>query len=155
MLRCRGGLLSSHSGIRTSGITLSTPVFRPGEFHGLCSPRGRKESDREWLWNFYSPYSVALLISFLLARVQFPRRLCSSFTALLPMMCHCLSFESRPCEFLHLRIPFIVYLCLMLAVSEIKYALMKPSNEFTVWNYLLITKVSPSLSQHIAFWLLC
>ena len=27
-----------------------TPVFWPGEFHGLCSPRGRKESDTtEWL----------------------------------------------------------------------------------------------------------
>ena len=24
---------------------LPTPVFRPGEFHGLYSPRGRKESD--------------------------------------------------------------------------------------------------------------
>ena len=24
---------------------LPTPVFWPGEFHGLCSPRGRKESD--------------------------------------------------------------------------------------------------------------
>ena len=24
---------------------LQTPVFRPGEFHGLYSPRGRKESD--------------------------------------------------------------------------------------------------------------
>ena len=25
---------------------LPTPVFWPGEFHGLCSPRGGKESDR-------------------------------------------------------------------------------------------------------------
>ena len=24
---------------------LPTPVFWPGEFHGLCSPSGRKESD--------------------------------------------------------------------------------------------------------------
>ena len=24
---------------------LPTPVFLPGEFHGLCSPWGRKESD--------------------------------------------------------------------------------------------------------------
>ena len=24
---------------------LATPVFWPGEFHGLCSPWGRKESD--------------------------------------------------------------------------------------------------------------
>ena len=24
---------------------LPTPVFWPGEFHGLCSPWGRKESD--------------------------------------------------------------------------------------------------------------
>ena len=29
---------------------LPTPVFRPGEFRGLCSPWGRKESDMtEWL----------------------------------------------------------------------------------------------------------
>ena len=29
---------------------LPTPVFRPGEFHGLNSPQGRKESDTtEWL----------------------------------------------------------------------------------------------------------
>ena len=29
----------------------TTPVFWPGEFHGLCSPCGRKESDTtEWLW---------------------------------------------------------------------------------------------------------
>ena len=29
---------------------LPTPVFWPGEFHGLCCPWGRKESDRtEWL----------------------------------------------------------------------------------------------------------
>ena len=27
------------------GIRLSTPVFWPGEFHGLYSPRGCKESD--------------------------------------------------------------------------------------------------------------
>ena len=103
---------------------LPTPVFWPGEFQGLYSPWGPKESDREGLslWNFYSPYSVALLISFLLAQVQFCRRLCSSFTSLPPVMCHHLSFESCPCEFIHLRIPFIMYLCLMLAVSEIKYA---------------------------------
>ena len=25
--------------------TATTPVFWPGEFHGLCNPRGRKESD--------------------------------------------------------------------------------------------------------------
>ena len=32
------------------GIRLSTPVFWPGEFHGLYSPRGCKESDTtEWL----------------------------------------------------------------------------------------------------------
>ena len=29
---------------------LPTPVFGPGDFHGLCSPLGRKESDMtEWL----------------------------------------------------------------------------------------------------------
>ena len=29
----------------TSGDRLPTPVFQPGEFHGLCSPWGSKESD--------------------------------------------------------------------------------------------------------------
>ena len=28
------------------GTAISTPVFWPGEFHGLYSPWGRKESDR-------------------------------------------------------------------------------------------------------------
>ena len=33
-----------------SGLMVSTPVFWPGEFHGLYSPRGHKESDMtEWL----------------------------------------------------------------------------------------------------------
>ena len=33
-----------------------TPVFWPGEFHGLCSPRGPKESDTtEWLSHTTSP----------------------------------------------------------------------------------------------------
>ena len=36
---------------------LPTPVFRPGEFHGLCSPSGRRESDMtEWLSLSLSPF---------------------------------------------------------------------------------------------------
>ena len=34
--------MSEGSGGEGSG---PTPVFWPGEFHGLCSPRSRKESD--------------------------------------------------------------------------------------------------------------
>ena len=49
----------------------TTPVFGPGEFYGLYSPWGRKESDMterlslhlfsETLQNFHEPHSVYLL----------------------------------------------------------------------------------------------
>ncbi|CAI9168910.1 unnamed protein product [Rangifer tarandus platyrhynchus] len=46
---CSAGEPSSIPGLGRSpgeGNGLPTPVFGPGEFHGLCSPRGCKESDR-------------------------------------------------------------------------------------------------------------
>ena len=45
---CNAGDLGSIPGLGTSpeeGKGLPTPVFWPGEFHGLYSPWGRKESD--------------------------------------------------------------------------------------------------------------
>ena len=42
---------------------LHTPVFWPGEFHGLCSPRGRKESD--------TPERLALLMILSLTKPHF------------------------------------------------------------------------------------
>ena len=50
---CNVGDLGSIPGLGRSpggGGRLTTPVFWPGEFHGLYSPWGRKESDTtEWL----------------------------------------------------------------------------------------------------------
>ena len=41
---------------------LPTPVFWPGEFHGLCSSRGRKESDlTEWLSLHFPQVKVSSL----------------------------------------------------------------------------------------------
>ena len=45
---CNMGDLGSILGLGISpeeGKGLPTPVFWPGEFHGLCSPWDRKESD--------------------------------------------------------------------------------------------------------------
>ena len=39
------GLISGLGGSPREGERLLTPVFWPGEFHGLYSPRGCKESD--------------------------------------------------------------------------------------------------------------
>ena len=40
---------------------LPTPVFWPGEFHGLYSPWGRKESDRtEWYFDTGAFYFICL-----------------------------------------------------------------------------------------------
>ena len=42
---------------------LPTPVFWPGEFHGLCSPWGRKESDpTEWLTLSLSLLDCSLVV---------------------------------------------------------------------------------------------
>ena len=45
---CNSGDMGSIPGLRRfpwRRERLPTPVFWPGEFHGLCSPWGRKESD--------------------------------------------------------------------------------------------------------------
>ena len=45
-LQCRRPWFDSWVGkIRWRGERLPTPVFWPGEFHGLCHPRDHKESD--------------------------------------------------------------------------------------------------------------
>ena len=50
--------------------SLPTPVFRPGEFHGLYSPWGRKESEWHALW------TLKLIFSCLWKRGPFGLFLC-------------------------------------------------------------------------------
>ena len=60
------------------GVGLPTPVFWPGEFHGLYSPWGRKELDTtEWLSFTYSILS---------SRVHFFPFLCGQFPELWQLM---------------------------------------------------------------------
>ena len=61
---------------------MATPVFWPGEFHELYSPRGHKESDTtEQLSLFISPcYSLELCIQL---RISFP----FSLAFCLPSVC--------------------------------------------------------------------
>ena len=64
---------------------LSTPVFWPGEFYGLCRPWGGKESDMtEWL----SLTHIINCLKWLLISPIFPS---SSFFPLCPLPFHCSS----------------------------------------------------------------
>ena len=51
---------------------LPTLVFLPGEFHGLCSPWHRKESDRteRLQFHFYFSHSSKVMLKILQARPQ-------------------------------------------------------------------------------------
>ena len=62
---CNAGDLGSIPGLgRAPGVRekLPTPVFWPGEFHGLYSPWGHKELDR--LSNFHSLFRKKTELSF-------------------------------------------------------------------------------------------
>ena len=85
---CGAGDLGSISGLgRSPGEGKGYPlqVFWPGEFHGLCSPWGRKESDTTeqlslnywYLRHVFFPYKLALAFAyvgiFILEHVSFDK----------------------------------------------------------------------------------
>ena len=78
---------------------LSTPGFWPGEFHGLYSPRGRKESDTtERLSLHYVSFRLQLRCPFLWAAL--PDFLSQRGGSLLGPLAPCL-----PCTLLCLALP--------------------------------------------------